>query len=153
MVKKELTRDDSDLTHTESADDRLTRIREEKQKAINLVADLERQEKEIVAAERRRSVAALAETMKAENISPKDIEDYFHKNGWITPNDSANTAKVKNPKTYRYRNPETGELHSGKSSKQPAWLVQAAKEGRKEDFRIPLDEMAEYNPHLRTQTK
>jgi DNA-binding protein H-NS len=50
--------------------------------------------------------------------------------------------------TVRYRNPTTGDTHSGLSSKQPPWLVEAAKKGRKEDFRIPDEDLPKYNPHL-----
>ena len=52
-------------------------------------------------------------------------------------------------KTFFFRNPETGDLHSGRG-KNPSWLEMAKKEGREEEFRIPAEEMTKYNPHLQS---
>ncbi len=63
------------------------------------------------------------------------------------PNNSA-SAITEKTKVVKYRNPETGKLHSGLGGRKPKWLQDAIDTGKKEDFRIPDEDLPKYNPHL-----
>lgn len=62
--------------------------------------------------------------------------------------DPRGTAKKRASSLKRYRNPETGETHSGRGT-NPPWLAKAKKEGRADNFLISKDDLPKYNPDMR----
>ena len=83
-------------------------------------------------AARKQTMKAIADQLTASGITIHDLASFM---GIALESHTKEAKPKKEPAPPKFRNPETGETHSGRGQ-LPSWLKQARETGKLEEFRI-----------------